>query len=414
MGRNEPCWCGSGRKFKQCHLHKMTAKPLEERAAWLYRKAGRFLSDGPWYAEITTVADERAAYADDERAIDAAVTDPLVGDAVLFEGGAFEDFLEQRGFLLPDDERLLAEQWLLVERSVFDVTAVRRGEGFTARDLRTGDTYEVRDRAASRSLKPGDLICARIVPTGDIMQVFGGIEPVALRDRDALMVMLDEGPDADELVAFLSRRFAPPSLVNTEGDPLVICDVVLVPSNPDALSAALDQTYRRIEGTDQPEWIFERLIDGFDRICASLRLDGSDLHLNTNSDRRMDDVLATIRRLDPEAAIISDERQPMTPTRDAARLARELPSAGSGADTGLIAPEDLTPEYQEALAEHMRNYEKQWLDMAIPALHGLTPREAAEDPTRRDDLVRLLASFDDGEESPMTMSPRRLRAALGL
>ena len=249
MGRNEPCWCGSGRKFKQCHLHKMTAKPLEERAAWLYRKAGRFLSDGPWYSEITRVADERAAYAEDERDIDAAVTDPLVGDAVLFEGGAFEDFLEQRGFLLPDDERLLAEQWLLVDRSVFDVTAVRRGEGFTARDLRTGDTYEVRDRAASRSLKSGDLICARIVPAGDIMQVFGGIEPVALHDRDALMAMLDEGPDADELVAFLSRRFAPPTLVNTEGDPLEIRDVVLAPSNPDALSAALDQTYRRIEGT---------------------------------------------------------------------------------------------------------------------------------------------------------------------
>ncbi|MBT6703612.1 MAG: hypothetical protein HOB14_18305 [Gammaproteobacteria bacterium] len=19
MGRNEPCWCGSGKKFKQCH-----------------------------------------------------------------------------------------------------------------------------------------------------------------------------------------------------------------------------------------------------------------------------------------------------------------------------------------------------------------------------------------------------------
>ena len=342
------------------------------------------------------------------------MTDPLVGDAVLFEGGAFEDFVEQRGFLLPDDERLLAEQWLLVDRSVFDVTAVRRGVGFTARDLRTGDTLEVRDRAASRSLKPGDLICARIVPTGDIMQVFGGIEPVALHDRDALLALLDEGPEPDELVAFLSRRFAPPSLVNTEGDPLVLRDIVLVPSNPEALSAELDQTYRRIEGTDQPEWMFEQLIDGFDRICATLRLTGSDLHVNTNSDRRMDGVLATIRKLDPEVAVISDERQPIPTARDAARLARELPSAGTEAGTGLIAPEDLAPELQEALAEHMRSYEQQWLDMAIPALHGLTPREAAEDPTRRDDLVRLLASFEVDDDSPMTMSPRRLRSALGL
>ena len=67
VGRNEPCWCGSGRKFKQCHLHKPTAQPLEERAAWLYRKAGRFLSDGPWYSAIAMVARERAAYAEDER-----------------------------------------------------------------------------------------------------------------------------------------------------------------------------------------------------------------------------------------------------------------------------------------------------------------------------------------------------------
>ena len=174
---------------------------------------------------------------------------------------------------------------------------------------------------------------------------------------------------------------------------------------------ALDDPYRPLEGTEQPEWMFERLIDGLDRICGTLRLTGSDLHVNTNSDRRMDGVLATIWELDPEAAVISDERQPITNTRDAARLAGELPSAGSGAGTGLIAPEDLAPEVQEALAEHMRNYEKQWLDMAIPALHGLTPREAAEDPTRRDDLVRLLASFGDERGQPDDDEPRRLRAA---
>jgi tetratricopeptide (TPR) repeat protein len=414
VGRNEPCWCGSGRKFKQCHLRKTTAQPLEERAAWLYQKAGRFLGDGPWYSAVLTVATERSAYAEDEAAIEAAAMDPLVGDAVLFEGGAFEDFVAQRGFLLPEDERLLAEQWLLVDRSVFDVTAVRRGAGFTARDLRSGDTFEIRDRAASRGLRPGDLICARVVPAGDTMQIFGGIEPVALQYRDALLDLLDSEPDPDELVAFLSHRFAPPTLVNTEGDPLVIRDVVLAPSDPDSLSAALDGTYRRIDDTDPPQWIFERLIDGLDRICATLRLSGSNLHVNTNSDRRMDDVLATIRELDPGAAVTSDERQPITNTRDAARLAKEHRSADSGAGTGPIAPEDLAPELREALTAHMRSYEERWLDMAIPALHGLTPREAAIDPTRREDLAALLASFDTESDSPMEMSSPRLRAALGL
>ncbi len=22
LGRNEPCWCGSGKKYKKCHLNK--------------------------------------------------------------------------------------------------------------------------------------------------------------------------------------------------------------------------------------------------------------------------------------------------------------------------------------------------------------------------------------------------------
>ena len=108
-------------------------------------------------------------------------------DAVLFEGGAFAEFLQMRGSLLPDDERLLAEQWLLVDRSVFEVEQVQPGQGVTVRDVRTGDTHEVRERAASRHLKPGQLICARVVPAGDTMQFFGGLEPVALHERDALI-----------------------------------------------------------------------------------------------------------------------------------------------------------------------------------------------------------------------------------
>jgi hypothetical protein len=29
-GRNEPCWCGSGKKYKQCHLRKDTEQRIEE------------------------------------------------------------------------------------------------------------------------------------------------------------------------------------------------------------------------------------------------------------------------------------------------------------------------------------------------------------------------------------------------
>jgi hypothetical protein len=295
LGRNEPCWCGSGRKYKKCHLGREQL-PLAERVDWLYTKARQHALLNGWNDVLAEVGYERCRYTDDDPdAPAAAMADPLVMDAVLFEGGAFEEFLEVRGSLLPDDERLLAEQWLRVERSVFEVEQVRRSQGVTVRDVRAGDTHEVREQAASRQLKPGQLICARVVPAGDSMQFFGGIEPIALHERDALIDLLDAEPDPVELVSMLSRRFAPPTLTNTE----------------DAL----------------------------------------------DSD-------------DPEVAALRDE--------------------------------------------FVRDYETKWLDEAIPALGGYTPRQAADDPTRRGDLIKLLDTFPAVAPGGVGMDPDRLRDALGL
>lgn len=409
VGRNEPCWCGSGRKFKQCHLHRPTVPPLEERAAWLYQKAGRFLSSGAWYPILRLVVDERAAYEEGATAIEAAIRDPAVGDVVLFEGGVFAEFVKQRGFLLPDDEAQLAEQWLQVRRSVFDVTAVRRGVGLTVRDLRTGEVHEVRERTASGILRAGQLICARIVPAGETWQIFGGIEPVALHARDALLDLLDTEPDPDVLMAFLSRRYAPPTLVTGEGDPFVVAEAVLEVSDPRALATELDLLFGRAESSDQTSWHDTGAAAGGERIGATLRLSGSELTVEAISDRRIDRVLHTIREIDPAAVVRTESRQPVADTQVARRLSSQRPPN----ESPFVKPQSAPPEVQEALAAYMQNYEQEWLDLPVPALSGLTPRQAADDPTRRDDLVRLLASFGDAD-GPTDMSARRLRAALGL
>jgi len=314
-----------------------------------------------------------------------------------------------RGDLLPTDERLLAEQWLLVERSVFEITAVRPGEELTVRDLRTGDVHEVRERAGSRQLRSGQLICARVVPAGTTMQIFGGIEPIKLHERDALLDLLDSEPEPEELVAFLSRRFAPPGLVNSDGDPIVLRNVVLAPSRPESVVAALDRSYRRVDDTDEPEWIHERSVDGMDRICAILRLTPEGLHIHANSDQRMEAVLSTIRAVDPGISVVSEERQPMPDVRAAERLAREGPPSSAQA----VGLDRDAPEVREAVVQHIRDYEQRWLDLEIPALGGLTPRQAASDPTRREDVLQLLASFPS-EDDPTMMSASRIRTALGL
>ncbi|MCB0932921.1 MAG: SEC-C domain-containing protein, partial [Mycobacterium sp.] len=107
LGRNERCWCGSGRKYKVCHLNREEL-PLEDRAAWLYQKSSSDLADGPFFSLLLEAATERARHWDFPDAVEHAIDEGLVCDAVLFEGGAFEDFLARRGFLLPEDERSLA------------------------------------------------------------------------------------------------------------------------------------------------------------------------------------------------------------------------------------------------------------------------------------------------------------------
>lgn len=409
IGRNQPCWCGSGRKYKKCHLHH-EQRPLEDRAAWLYQKAGMFLLDGPWRDAVIEAAHVRAQFDEDENDALDRLSDPLVLDAVLFEGGAFAEFVTNRGGLLPDDERLLAEQWLLIDRSVYEIEHVRRGEGFTVRDLRTGDTHQVRERAASRQLTAGMLICTRIVPAGDTTQSFGGIELVPLHERDALIALLDSEPDPIELVSFLTRRFAPPVLQNTEGDPLVLCEVTLRTGDPAALTAELDETYPRADD-GSPEWVEPVITNGMQRVRATLNLDGHELTVRANSEARIDRVLDALQTLDSTLTIVDQSRRPARDTREAASLTADTRSEGEDPARTLDPTE---PELAAALDQFIRDYEQSWLDEPIPVLAGHTPRQAAADPTRRDDLIRLLDSFPIYHDNPGTMDPDRLRAALNL
>lgn len=403
VGRNEPCWCGSGRKYKKCHLGHEEL-PLAERVNWLYAKGFQHVIASGWTGLLMEVSHERGRYsADDDDDDDEALADPLVLDAVLFEGGAFEEFVSVRGSLLPDDERSLAEQWLLVQRSVFEVEQVRRGEGLTLRDIRTGDIHEVRERTASRQLQAGQLICARVVPAGDGMVMYG-LEPVDLRERDALIELLDVEPDAVTLVAQLTRRFAPPKLVNTEGDPMVLCTATV--QGRDLTEDALDGVYDRVDG--EPQWMEYVTTDGLQRIRAALIFEGDTLKIETNSEARMDRVLATLSRLDATMTVLDDERQTIGDAREAAALAAQMPITGSGG----LDPD--SPEMAAVLESFIRDYETRWLDESIPALDGYTPRQAADDPTRRGDLIRLLDSFPAGAAAGGGMDADRLRAALGL
>ncbi len=174
-GRNDRCPCGSGKKYKQCHLGR-ELHPIEDRAGWLYVKLMRFMQ--------VNAALLPAAVGDD---IVDAVTDPelrqmvldsyLTVDLALFEGGVAQRFLDARGSLLPPDEADLLRSWIAASRSVFEVER-SRGGAMDVIDIATRERKTVIDTLPDSPLEAGWKIIGRLVPVGDGYRAYSGFLPV--------------------------------------------------------------------------------------------------------------------------------------------------------------------------------------------------------------------------------------------
>ncbi|MHB8219494.1 MAG: YecA family protein [Acidimicrobiales bacterium] len=431
VGRNTPCWCGSGRKFKHCHFGQATRAPLEERAEWLYQKAVNYLHHGDREArnDLMSVVLARADLSTPDEltndmlygeAVERASSDPLVLDLTLTELEWFGCFLADRAALLPPDEVLMAQAWELTERTLYEVVDTRPGEGLTLRDLRSAETIDVRERSFSRQGRVGMVFCGRAVPVGSTFQLVGGVFPVPPGNEADVLDLLDEG-DPIAIAAYVARSERPPVLNNREHEPLTLRTVTVAVTDRAAVVAALTKHYEPDDSPGDPEdtedpaslWLELHDIGGGEHVLrARLRLAGDQLTIEANSEVRMERVLDVLTTALGPLEIVSQTSTPLRTVDDVA--AARPPGAAPR------KPAELSPEERAAIEEFRSHYEERWCDESIPALFGLTPRQAAADPTRRETLERLILSFehDDGDDPdaapPFTMRPARLRSLLGL
>lgn len=192
-GRNQPCWCGSGRKTKQCHRDVPPLPPLAERFDWLQQKAVAYL-DRRGGGIDDAVTDLAVLLAGDDGDPGEVLDDPLLADVVLHEGGWFAMFVAERGVLLPADEAALAAEWAAIRRSVHEVVGIGYGRGVTLRNLSGGSEVEVGDKAVAGAVSAGELLCARVLPDGGGGHRFAGVVTAVPRGReDELREVLDDG-----------------------------------------------------------------------------------------------------------------------------------------------------------------------------------------------------------------------------
>jgi len=328
--------------------------------------------------------------------------DTFIMELAVFERGAIGEFLDERRPLLPEDELDVLVEWMDTRMSLWDVVATDGEVNVTLLDVRTGQSVEVNDRTAASTVKPGDQLLARVLPGWGGHWLSAAVVPILPQHRHSLLEVLDDYYDGDNLAAWYGALQAPPRLNNREGETIVVCNTTLRPTTTwDELEQFLDEAYERDE--DAEVWRDTWELDEDERILrAVMRRDEDRLTVETNSDERMDRVLEVLSEV---AEVVDESRQPAGTVNKMRALFGDSPREG-----------ETVPELSDAvLAEIRDRMEVRWLDENIPALDGLTPREAAADPTRRQDLINLLRSFDQMEIDPKSgMRPAVLRAALGL
>jgi len=333
--------------------------------------------------------------------------DSFLIDVALHEGGLSEAYLAQREALLAADEVSLIESALEEPRRLWEISEVDAGASLTLRDTGSGDVVTVVERSGSLERVPGELLLARVIAVADVAMMFGVPLLVPLRQRDRVLRLVDGYVDPDMLASWYGSLSLPPELQNREGEDLVLRRTVCeVDEDTDLVVELLDETYGRDGG--ELLWTETTTVDGEEGIVrGTVRLDGSTLVVESNSGERQERILAVLDELFPYDVVEDSDADPFD-------LAGDLDDDEEG--VGPIDLNDMPDELREFVDRQMREYEERWCDEPVPALEGLTPREALDDPTRREDLFALLREMRQMSppEGGFGMSVDRIEELLGV
>ena len=398
-GRNRPCPCGSGKKYKLCHGRTAT-HPLPARVPWLFHKVVNFLQRPHQRQELLEWGALLAGTEPhEEAAVRRAMGDQTTWDFAIFEGGLLQRFLTTFGPLLPEDERELAESWVGSPLRLMEVAEVEPMRVIVAQDLLTEETLEIRDRMLTRTIEVKDVLLARPLDDADgaLRLQLNPLEiPRMMRGR--LLHLLREEAPAQQIAAALAPRS--PEVRTTTGEEVVLSTARYESSDPDTLWTGLGE---ELEPTGDGGLA---LHGPGDVLMGTVERDGPWFVVRSNAVERLRALQAMLLDLDPAARLVEESTRPLEsfdPDEGSSPNARSSPNA---------------PELPaEAIEEIRRQVEDRWLADSIPALGGLTPREAAASPQARGDIVALLDDIEwtnrrGGNE--LSMDVGRLRRELGL
>jgi hypothetical protein len=458
-GRNDPCWCGSGKKYKKCHLESdesgnrapapatsaaASTQPLASSSSRLLVR--RLIPEVIGILRKQTVRDfTRALHLYfDKSPEEVEESDLESGDFMQWMVYDFrapstgrtgiEEYLHRRRFQLSEAERTALESLRSARYGLYEVQSVEEGRGVHLRDLFTEDKFFVHDISSSKELVQWDCVLTRVETLEERHEFSGnGIRVPRTQVPQLLDRIKSEaraaGEPPAEFVRANSHRLhrvakeigedwlAGLQVRNAEGDIFEFCSATYEIRDQPALLEAL-RAVEEYDETTSPDsapgafdfvWL-ETGGPGPRRSFGQILIQNTRLKLECNSRNRLElgrDILEA--KASQFLQHVGDSFQSLEAVKK--RVAKEPPAK---------QPERLPPDVErEVILKYYKEHYAKWVDQSLPALQGKTPREAVKTVAGRqavDDLIRMMenGAERDRKEGHPAFDFQPLRKALGL
>lgn len=477
VGRNDPCPCGSGNKFKKCCIIDNRIVVSDTRWQKIRETEGKVISDilHPW---INLVAPDLAVHAWDDfwfgentwpENLYKSVADQLFEPWFLFNWKPHDlknmklteieegfpvalQFMQKKGHRLNDYEKKYIKEICRTHYSFYVVTEVIAGKSLTLKDIFLKSAVTVKELQASNTLNVGDIMFTRVLSM-DEQSVCVGVMPIVIPSRfhtelldirDTLISEFGdltshklttelEEPVREILLEFLEEILnpTPPHMCNTDGDPLVFCSLTfsLHCSPEEACKALLPMTLekkpddflldaKRNKKTGEITkitlpWLKrgnKKHAHWDNTVLGDILIEKNKLTVETNSENRAKKAEKLVARY------LGDKVEFICLKKPTQQQIMKQKSGGKSKKV-VAATESMPPEIQAKLTEHFQQHWINWLNLPVPALNNLTPRQAALTETGRERLEALLLDFERrniGANSLMKVDIKWLRKELGL
>ncbi|MDP2660237.1 MAG: SEC-C domain-containing protein [Dehalococcoidia bacterium] len=445
-GRNDPCPCGSGKKYKKCCMladqarrdqttPRLINRASEEAAQALmayarHTRGDRFLED-VWAAAWPSGPFDRDSPFN-VLIIPWALYLWDAADDVADSGTVAAEFLAA-ATRIDSRTRRFIEACQTEPLAFWQAQAVEPGVGMTVRNMATGKECFVHERSATQTIVAWDVVFAQIVDIDGVhtLSISGPYALPAERFRRRVEQFLAEEIDPERLsdhnedllgfyLACMDDLLHPqmPKLANTEGDPLewTTSTYRFAPDQRGRLLGRLDQMRNieadPVEDEDKAEytWISQRRDGPLEQVSRGRLAVAADTLVTECNSRKRDRLLR--ERLGKS---LSELLQHEGTTHkeldwDAVKAAGERPPAGA------IDPATLPPEVRQQMQQMMDDMHMRWADERVPALGNRTPREAVKTPEGRREVAEMVNDYENmcARNPQNTFDFNRLRRELGL